>query len=77
MIQVARLEKSGEEAVYFTQPRDLLYNYETFFRLTQGRWACFDEKHTDRFGDNRNFPGYWWYGWLCLCSLPFQRTGCA
>jgi multiple sugar transport system permease protein len=33
--QIARLEASGEEAVYFTQPRDLLYNYETFFRVTR------------------------------------------
>ena len=35
VIQVARLEKSGADAVYFTQPRDLLYNYETFFRVTR------------------------------------------
>ena len=35
VFQIARLEKSGEEAVYFTQPRDLLYNYSTFFRVTR------------------------------------------
>ncbi len=35
VLQIARLEKSGEDAVYFTQPRDLLYNYETFFRVTR------------------------------------------
>ncbi|HEY52777.1 MAG TPA: carbohydrate ABC transporter permease [Caldilineae bacterium] len=33
--QIARLESSGEEEVFFTQPRNLLYNYETFFRVTR------------------------------------------
>ncbi|RME59632.1 carbohydrate ABC transporter permease [Candidatus Parcubacteria bacterium] len=33
--QIQRLERSGQEAVYFTRRRSLLANYITFFKVTQ------------------------------------------
>jgi len=33
--EMTRLDNSGEEVIYFTKPRALLHNYDTFFKVTR------------------------------------------
>jgi len=33
--EMNRLDASGEESIFFTKPRALLYNYDTFFKVTR------------------------------------------
>ncbi|MCD4674352.1 MAG: carbohydrate ABC transporter permease [Anaerolineaceae bacterium] len=33
--EMDRLDDSGEDSIFFTKPRNLLYNYDTFFKVTR------------------------------------------
>lgn len=35
LVEIARLENSDQESIFFTKPRDLLFNYDTFFKVTR------------------------------------------
>ena len=35
LVEIARLENSEEESIFFTKPRALLFNYDTFFKVTR------------------------------------------
>ena len=35
LVEIARLESSEEESIFFTKPRALLFNYDTFFKVTR------------------------------------------